>query len=248
MNKRVTKVMNQLNTSLIKTVWLGMGLIPGLVAGPRVMAGPPIGVLTGEGSVDQLRQDGIRYQEMGFMTLAEEAYQEALALEDRANLLPPERDADVPFNLGLIYLQKGDISQARQMFQRAYDASPNNFQVIYHLGTTELRLGNQEEARRHLTRLEDAAKNNPDMQDHLESLIALLDPPTRLDNHSFTDGNAPTPENSSSAPLSSEAASLLPPDQVQATEPPTQDPAAGDIALPEPPGALQQIRNRREEG
>ncbi len=244
--------MNKINGFQFKPLLVGLTLfgIPYLLPGVA-LARPPLGVLTSEGSVAQLKADGARYQQTGFQTLAEESYREALELEDRANLLPPERDADVPFNLGLIYTQQGKLVEARNVFQRAYDADPSNFQIVYHLGITELRLGNQAQARTHLTRLELAAAEDPEMKQHLGSLIALLDPAPGqdLNNHNFA-GTAETSdaEASSGSPeaLSPAAASLLPPAAPQTVEftPPTD--AAQPVTVPEPPGALQQIRNRRD--
>lgn len=221
-----------------------IGLTMGLIGIPMAQARAPLGVVTQEGSVAQLKADGIRYHEQGFQNLAIEAYREAISIEDRGQVPAIQRDPDVPFNLGLIYLQQGKLAEARSVFQRSVEADPSNFQSVYQLGVTELRMGNQVAARQHLIRLEAASRDNVEMKEHLGSLMALLDPvqSRSLSNSAFTD-ESDTRGSRRPQTLSPEASQLtLPGQEGRSLE---FRPASPSVStLEDPPTGLERIRNR----
>ncbi len=160
------------------------GLVAGLSTGllgvsmgiSPVAANPPLDLITGEQSVAALKEDGLIYMQWGFHSLAIDSFRGAIALEDKANTLPEQRDPDVPYNLGMLYLNRGDLRGARGAFERSLEADPTNFQAHYRLGLVELQMGNEEAARQRLSLLETAAASNPEVQDHLQGLMASLEP------------------------------------------------------------------------
>lgn len=141
-----------------------------------VVANPPLDLVTGGQSVAALKEDGLIYMQWGFQSLAIDSFRGAMSLEDRANTLPEQRDADVPFNLGLIYLNKGDLRGAKRAFERSLEADPTNFKTQYHLALVELQMGDEEAGRQRLQLLETAAVSDPQIQAHLQELIASLTP------------------------------------------------------------------------
>ncbi len=149
-----------------------------LVWATPAMARPPLDLVTGEGTVPQLKEDGDRYMTLGFNTLAVEAYRSAIEFEDSTNMPMSQWDPDVPFNLGLIYSGQGDLRAARDAFERAVTANPESFKAHYQLGLTEFRLGNFEAAREELELLA-TSTTDPAMEAHLEALIDELPDPGR---------------------------------------------------------------------
>ncbi|MFS8878530.1 MULTISPECIES: tetratricopeptide repeat protein [unclassified Synechococcus] len=196
-------------------------------------AQPPMTLLTGEPTVAQLKEDGARYLQMGFHTLAVNAYRSAIELEEKTLVLPSERDPDVPFNLGLIYARQGKLAEARAAFQRSVEVDPSSFKARYQLALVDLKLGNLVAAKEQLTLLAQAASNNPETHRHLQSLLAPLE-------------SVPLPGQPPARPpaVESEAAQLLP--EPQKTETATL-PTATETQFPEkekPRSALQRLRQR----
>lgn len=152
-----------------------LGCLFGLVLTAPAYANPPITLLTGAQTVAQLKEDGARYMQMGFHTLAINAYRGAIELEEKTLVLPSERDPDIPFNLGLIYARQGNLAEARAAFQRAVEVDPSSFKARYQLALVDLKLGNQVAAKEQLTLLANAASSNPETRSHIESLLATLD-------------------------------------------------------------------------
>ncbi len=191
-------------------------------------AQPPMTLLTGEPTVAQLKEDGARYLQMGFHTLAINAYRSAIELEEKTLVLPSERDPDVPFNLGLIYARQGKLAEARAAFQRSVDVDPSSFKARYQLALVDLKLGNLAAAKEQLTLLAHAASNNPETHSHIQSLLATLE-------------SVPFPGQPPARPpaVESQAAQLLP-------EPQKTLPTATETQLPEekPLSALQRLRQR----
>lgn len=148
---------------------VSMGISPGV-------ADPPLDLIAGEQSVTALKEDGMLYMQWGFHSLAIDSFRGAMALEDRTNTLPKQRDPDVAYNLGILYFNKGDLKGARRAFERSLEADPTNFQAHYRLGLVELQMGNEEAARQRLSLLETAAASDPEVQEHLQGLMASLDP------------------------------------------------------------------------
>ncbi len=169
----MTKVMMMVTRGWTLSVW-GAVLVVATQWISSMPAAAGDDLLTGTPSVQQLKADAIRYQEMGFNQLAVEAYRNAIDFEDRTKVLPSQRDPDVPFNLGLIYLNQGQLQAARDVFARAVEADPENFKARYQLGMTELRLGNEEEAQAELELLLQASVNNPEMEAHLNMVLDEL--------------------------------------------------------------------------
>lgn len=155
---------------------LSMSLFSLLATIAPVGAKPPLELTAGEKSVAALKEDGMIFMRWGFQSLAIESFRGAMALEDKAKILPSQRDPDVPFNLGLIYLNKGDLKGARGAFERSLEADPTNFKAHYQLALVELQMGDEEMARQRLSLLETAAAQDPQMHEHLEGLMASLDP------------------------------------------------------------------------
>ncbi len=178
-----------------------VGCLLGLAMMVPAYAEAPITLLTGEQTVAQLKEDGARYLQMGFHTLAINAYRGAIELEEKTLVLPSERDPDVPFNLGLIYARQGSLPEARAAFQRAVEVDPSSFKARYQLALVDLKLGDQGAAKEQLTLLANAASGNPETRSHIQSLLATLESvplPSQKD-----DNLARTPA------MESEAAKLL---------------------------------------
>jgi tetratricopeptide (TPR) repeat protein len=184
----------------------------GLAVGLPAYAQPPMNLLTGEPTVAQLKEDAARYLQMGFYTLAINAYRAALELEDKAQVLPRERDPDVPFNLGLIYARQGQLAEARAAFQRSVEVDPTSFKARYQLALVDLKLGNLVAAKEQLTLLAHAARSNPETYSHIQSLLAPLesiplpgqqtnDLPSPLAVDSEAGKLSPEPEKNKTAPL-----------------------------------------------
>ncbi|MFQ3613102.1 MAG: tetratricopeptide repeat protein [Cyanobacteriota bacterium] len=152
-----------------------MGCLLGLALMVPAYAEVPITLLTGEQTVAQLKEDGARYLQMGFHTLAINAYRGAIELEEKTLVLPSERDPDVPFNLGLIYARQGNLPEARTAFQRSVEVDPSSFKARYQLALVDLKLGDQVAAKEQLTLLANAASGNPETRSHIQSLLATLD-------------------------------------------------------------------------
>lgn len=152
-----------------------VGCLLSLVLGLPASAQPPMNLLTGEPTVAQLKADAARYLQMGFHTLAINAYRAALELEDKTRVLPSERDPDVPFNLGLIYARQGNLPEARAAFQRSVEVDPTSFKARYQLALVDLKLGNLVQAKEQLTLLAHAARSNPETYSHIQSLLAPLE-------------------------------------------------------------------------
>lgn len=146
---------------------------------PLAGAKPPLDLVAGEQSVETLKQDGLIFMRTGFQSLAIESFRGAMALEDKAKLLPSQWDADVPFNLGLLYLNQGDLRGARGAFERSVEADPTNFKAQYQLALVELQMGDTEAAQLRLSLLETASAENPQMQEHLDGLMAALELPAK---------------------------------------------------------------------
>ncbi len=207
-----------------------------LALGLPASAQPPMNLLTGEPTVAQLKEDAARYLQMGFHTLAINAYRAALELEDKTKVLPSERDPDVPFNLGLIYARQGNFPEARAAFQRAVEVDPTSFKARYQLALVDLKLGNLVAAKEQLTLLAHAARSNPETYSHIQSLLAPLE-------------SVPLPGQQSSDPASplavdSEAGKLAPEPEKSKTIAP---PVATLEKQPEeekPLSALQRLRRR----
>ncbi len=144
---------------------------------PQAWAEPPLKLLTGQASVPQLKEDGIRYMQLGFESLAVEAFRSALHLEDQAGLIPSQWDPDVPFNLGLLYAEQGNMRGARSMFQRSVEADPSSFKAHYQLGLANLQLGDHEAARQQFELLMASSPPDPQVQTHVAALLAALDAP-----------------------------------------------------------------------
>ncbi len=117
------------------------GCLLSLAMAMPAYAQPPMTLLTGEPTVAQLKEDGARYLQMGFHTLAINAYRSAIELEEKTLVLPSERDPDVPFNLGLIYARQGKLAEARAAFQRSVEVDPSGFKARYQLALVDLKLG-----------------------------------------------------------------------------------------------------------
>ncbi|MDX2270667.1 MAG: tetratricopeptide repeat protein [Cyanobacteriota bacterium] len=234
-------VMNYKQSEWANAVWqrgcLGMGsLLMGLwlVATPVALAKPPLNLSTGQETVAQLKESGVRYAQLGFYTLAIESYRGAIALEDRSQLLPSQWDADVPINLGLIYLQQGSLLPARDAFARAVEADPTSFKARYQLGVAEMQLGNYDVAKSELSALATASTANPETKKHLDMLLASIEAvaPTRLE----------APE---APPVGSEASKVSSPvpAKIDNTAAQTTDPTASEETLP-PPSKLQQLKEK----
>ncbi len=152
-----------------------VGFLLSWALGLPASAQPPLSLLTSEPTVAQLKEDAARYLQMGFHTLAINAYRAALELEDKTRVLPSERDPDVPFNLGLIYARQGKLAEARAAFQRSVEVDPTSFKARYQLALVDLKLGNLVEAKQQLTLLAHAARSNPETYSHIQSLLAPLE-------------------------------------------------------------------------
>ncbi|MFS8812214.1 tetratricopeptide repeat protein, partial [Synechococcus sp. R55.7] len=148
----------------LKTV----GCLLSLAVAMPAHAQPPMTLLTGEPTVAQLKEDGARYLQMGFHTLAINAYRSAIELEEKTLVLPSERDPDVPFNLGLIYARQGKLAEARAAFQRSVEVDPSSFKARYQLALVDLKLGNLAAAKEQLTLLAHAASNHPETHSHIQ--------------------------------------------------------------------------------
>jgi hypothetical protein len=214
----------------------------GLVAGMGVLAPvpswarPPLQLVTGEVSVDQLKEDGNRYMQLGFQSLAIESFRGAMELEDKLSTLPTFRDPEVPFNLGLIYLSQGRLKEARAVFQRSLEADPSNFKTHYQLGLTELKLGNEEAARYHLALLESSAVGDAELESHLQSLLAMLEPVRPQSPPSGIEG-VPTEEFPGPEPANAQ-------DLVSASDAAGGEMESGDASAP---GAtLEMLRDRSD--
>ncbi len=210
-----------------------MACLLGLALGLPAYGQPPMNLLTGEPTVAQLKEDAARYLQMGFHTLAINAYRAALELEDKTKVLPSERDPDVPFNLGLIYARQGKLAEARAAFQRSVEVDPTSFKARYQLALVDLKLGNLTAAKEQLTLLAHAARNNPETYSHIQSLLAPLE-------------SVPLPgqqTNDSSPPLAidSEAGNLL-------LEPENSPPAASPEKQPEEEKPLSALERLRRQG
>ncbi|NJK62968.1 MAG: tetratricopeptide repeat protein [Synechococcaceae cyanobacterium SM2_3_1] len=226
-------------------VMMNKGLVlmaVGLVSGMGVLtavpswARPPLQLVTGEVSVEQLKEDGNRYMQLGFQSLAIESFRGAMELEDKLSTLPSLRDAEVPFNLGLIYLSQGRFKEAHTVFQRSLEADPSNFKTHYQLGLTELKLGNQEAARYHLALLESSVVGDAEMESHLQSLLAVLEPvrpqssSSRTEDLTVEEAAVPEPSNGQ--------------DLVSASGP--EAAAVESDADPVPGATLEMLRNRSD--
>jgi Tfp pilus assembly protein PilF len=77
------------------------------------------------------------------------------------------------FDLGRAALQRGDLRQAREMFQREVDRAPYQPEFHLWLGVTHLRLGQAERARRHLDQAQQHA-SSPAERDRLAGKLAWL--------------------------------------------------------------------------
>ena len=152
-----------------------VGFLLSWALGLPASAQPPLSLLTSEPTVAQLKEDAARYLQMGFHTLAINAYRAALELEDKTRVLPSERDPDVPFNLGLIYARQGKLAEARAAFQRSVEVDPTSFKARYQLALVDLKLGNLVKAKEQLTLLAQAARSNPETYSHIQSLLAPLE-------------------------------------------------------------------------
>ncbi|MEN9221095.1 MAG: tetratricopeptide repeat protein [Thermostichus sp. BF3_bins_97] len=212
-----------------------VGCLLGLAIMVPVYAEAPMTLLTGEQTVAQLKEDAARYMQMGFHTLAINAYRGAIELEEKTLVLPSERDADVPFNLGLIYARQGNLPEARAAFQRSVEVDPTSFKARYQLALVDLKLGDQGAAKEQLTLLANAATNNPETRSHIQSLLATLE---SVPLPSQKDDLARTPA------VESEAAKLLL--EPQNTETAALPPASEEELLEEeqPLSALQRLRQR----
>ncbi|MFQ3584652.1 MAG: tetratricopeptide repeat protein [Cyanobacteriota bacterium] len=213
-----------------------MGCLLGLGIVLPAYAEAPMTLLTGEQTVAQLKEDGARYLQMGFHTLAINAYRGAIELEEKTLVLPSERDPDVPFNLGLIYARQGRLPEARTAFQRAVEVDPGSFKARYQLALVDLKLGDQVAAKEQLTLLANAASGNPETRSHIQSLLATLDAvplPSQKD-----DNLARTPA------VESEAAKLLL--EPGKTETAALPEAGGQEVVEEKPplSVLQRLRQR----
>jgi tetratricopeptide (TPR) repeat protein len=159
-----------------------LGLLLGIGSGVIVAfalptwADPPLKLVTGQATVEKLKADAAIYVKNGFDALAINAYRAAIDLEDKARLLPAQRDPEIALNLGLIYAQQGNWGAARNAFQRSVETNPTDFQALYQLAQAELQVGNRAVARQHFERLKGAASGDPAMQAHIESFLVLLRP------------------------------------------------------------------------
>jgi Tetratricopeptide repeat. len=219
----------------LKTV----GCLLSLAMAMPAYAQPPMTLLTGEPTVAQLKEDGARYLQMGFHTLAINAYRSAIELEEKTLVLPSERDPDVPFNLGLIYARQGKLAEARAAFQRSVEVDPSGFKARYQLALVDLKLGNLVAAKEQLTLLAHAASNHPETHSHIQALLATLE-------------SVPLPgqqgENPARPPaVESEAAKLLLEPQKTET---AALPTAAEQKPPEetkPLSTLQRLRQRERD-
>ncbi|MEN9226820.1 MAG: tetratricopeptide repeat protein [Thermostichus sp. HHBFW_bins_43] len=226
---------NQMGRRAAHWGWRTVGCVLGLAIGVPAYAEAPMTLLTGEQTVAQLKEDGARYMQMGFHTLAINAYRGAIELEEKTLVLPSERDADVPFNLGLIYARQGNLPEARAAFQRSVDVDPSSFKARYQLALVDLKLGNPTAAKEQLTLLANAATSNPETHSHIQALLATLE---SVPLPSQKDDLARTPA------VESEAAKLLL--EPQKTETAALPPASEEELLEEekPLSALQRLRQR----
>ncbi|MGQ9838521.1 MAG: tetratricopeptide repeat protein [Cyanobacteriota bacterium] len=221
-----------------------VGCLLGLMLMAPAYADPPMTLLTGAQTVAQLKEDGAQYMQMGFHTLAINAYQGAIELEEKTLVLPSERDPDIPFNLGLIYARQGNLAKAQTAFQRAVEVDPSSFKARYQLALVHLKLGNQVAAKEQLTFLANAASGNPETRSHIESLLATLEtvPLPHQEDDQKDENLART------AAVESEAAKLLlEPDKTEtAALPDGIEQEIEQEVAPEKPrlSALQQLRQR----
>lgn len=153
---------------------IGFGIVMGKTTLTR--AEPPLKLVTGQATVEKLKEDAAIYVQNGFDALAINAYRSAIDLEDKARLLPAQRDPEIALNLGLIYVQQGNWGAARNAFQRSVETNPTDFQSLYQLAQAELQVGNRDVARQQFERLKVAASGDPAMQAHIESFLVLLRP------------------------------------------------------------------------
>lgn len=222
-----------------RTAPLGLrvvGCLMSLALGLPASAQPPMNLLTGEPTVAQLKEDAARYLQMGFHTLAINAYRAALELEDKTKVLPSERDPDVPFNLGLIYARQGNLPEARAAFQRAVEVDPTSFKARYQLALVDLKLGNLVAAKEQLTLLAHAARSNPETYSHIQSLLAPLESVPLPNQQASNPPRPPAAEPEAAKPA-------LEPERDKTTTPR----AAASKKQPEeekPLSALQRLRRR----
>jgi tetratricopeptide (TPR) repeat protein len=79
--------------------------------------------------------------DLGAALALHQEYDAAIQQFEAADPLAPKRErTNVLFDLGLAFLQKGDLPAARQNFQSALDAQPRNTEAATNLADTDLRL------------------------------------------------------------------------------------------------------------
>lgn len=101
-------------------------------------------------------------------------YEEAYQLIKRAIELKPE-DPAITDSLGWVQYKRGNLTEARRLLQKAYDAYPDP-EVAAHLGEVLWQLGEQEQATAIWNR---ARQQSPDNQIILETVNRFI-PPTQV--------------------------------------------------------------------
>jgi tetratricopeptide (TPR) repeat protein len=215
-------------------------------------------LVTGNATVTRLKEDGIHYMQLGFNDLAIDSFRGAIELEDKTQVLPTQRDGDVPLNLGLIYFNQGRFNEARDAFRRAVEANPGNFKARYHLGRTEMVLGNHAAAREQFQMLEPAAAANPETQKHIKTLLAALDPVKPAEpakqpigkEKAEQDPVTPTATKSGPTPPGNPPQPLVPSSKETAVapagqgSPPTASNPAAQSAAPKPASKLEMLTTK----
>ena len=78
----------------------------------------------------------------------------------------PERAAEINLEIGLDYLRKGNLKQAKEKIDRALDQNPRNAKVQMTAGMLYDRLGEDARADGHFSRAVALDPQNPDMQNN----------------------------------------------------------------------------------
>src|SRR5438034_286032 len=99
---------------------------------------------------------GVALQDRGELPAALEHYKEelALAIED---------DVLTRYRLGTLWLQRGQVIEARQQFTRAVELSPNDVKSLYQLALLALQSGDSAQAIYYLQRLTVLIPRDPDI-------------------------------------------------------------------------------------
>ncbi len=76
----------------------------------------------------------------------------------------PERAAEINLEIGIDYLRKGNLKQAKEKIDRALEQNPRNPQVHTTAGMLYDRLGQADKAESHFSRAVQLAPENPEMK------------------------------------------------------------------------------------